>query len=239
MPHHSGFPRHPDDFYIEDDWCFDALPAIIGHADFASGIYDPACGVGTIPIAAMRLGFPVVGSDKIDRPKVAPFRFKTRDFLEERTVNGWPSIVMNSPYKAAREFIEKALIETQRGGVVAALAPLSFLVSQARHDFFQRPEVERIIFLSKRPSMPDGDALLTGKVKRGGGQTVYGWVVFRVGGRSGADVTSHWWMPPLVKTAQAARHRPRKPAAQLELPLGSDAGAGLGSKPDADSTRGQ
>jgi hypothetical protein len=134
---------------------------------------------------------------------------------------------MNAPYRWMREFIEKALIETKQGGIVAALVPLSFLVSQERHDFFQRPEVERIIFLSKRPSMPDGDALLAGKVKRGGGHAVYGWMVFRAGGRSGDCVTADWWMPPAIKTSPAARRSLRKPVAQLELPLGSDAGADL------------
>jgi hypothetical protein len=32
-------------------------------------------------------------------------------------------------------------------------------------------------------------------VKRGGGQEVYCWAVFRAAGRSGPGVTSHWWMP--------------------------------------------
>jgi hypothetical protein len=216
MPHHSGFPRHPDEFYIEDDWCFDALPAILGAAEFAKGIYDPAVGVGTIPLAAIRYGFPAMGSDKVDRPKGAPFRFTTRDFLEERTLNGWPSIVMNSPYKATREFIDKALREVKPGGAVAALAPLSFLASQERYNFFQRPEVERIIFLSKRPSMPDGHALLRGEVKRGRGKVDYAWAVFRAGGRRGADVRSHWWLPPVVEPALKATPR-RELASQLDL----------------------
>jgi hypothetical protein len=219
MPHHSGFPRHPDDFYIEDDWCFDALPAILGAAELAKGIYDPACGVGTIPMAAIRSGFPAVGSDKIDRPKAGPFNSGVRDFLEPRTQAGWaPSIVMNPPNGKAQAFIEKALIETRAGGVVAALVPISFLVSQERYGFFQRPEVERIVFLSKRPSMPDGDALLAGAVKRGGGKVDYAWAVFRAGGRRRADVTSHWWMPPVVEPAlRATPRRPQKLASQLDL----------------------
>ena len=239
MPHHSGFPRHPDEFYIEDDWCFDALPAILGAAEFAKGIYDPAVGVGTIPLAAIRSGFPAMGSDKIDRPKAGPFNSGVRDFLEPRTQPGWAAnIVTNPPFKKLIEFIEKALTETRPGGVVAVLAPLSFLASQERYGFFQRPEVERIIFLSKRSSMPDGDALLAGAVKRGGGKVDYAWAVFRAGGRRGADVTSHWWMPPVVEPGlKATRRRPRKPAAQLELPLGGDAGVDLSVKPDAGSAQ--
>lgn len=97
MPHHSGFPRHPDEFYIEDDWCFDALPAILGAAEFAKGIYDPAVGVGTIPLAAIRSGFPAMGSDKIDRPKAGPFNSGVRDFLEPRTQPGWAANIVTNP----------------------------------------------------------------------------------------------------------------------------------------------
>jgi hypothetical protein len=110
-------------------------------------------------------------------------------------------------------------------------------VSQERYDFFQRPEVERIVFLSKRPSMPDGDMPLAGKLKRGGGQEVYAWLVCRAGGRSGPAVTAHWWAPPVVNTAPPARGAKRKLAAQLELRLGGDAGADLSAKPDTDSAR--
>ncbi|HZZ26156.1 MAG TPA: hypothetical protein VFE60_27985 [Roseiarcus sp.] len=214
MPHHSGYPRHPHDFYIEDEWCFDALPAALGLADFAKGIYDPCCGVGTILQAAQRFQLQGLGSDIVDRQReVGLFKFAgLRDFLDQRTQAGcWPSVVMNPPYRETQKFIEKALSETRAGGVVAALAPLSFLVSQERYDFFQRPEMERIIFLSKRPSMPDGDALLRGDVKRGGGMEVYCWLVFRAAGRRGADVTSHWWMPPVIKKAPTERRSSRNP----------------------------
>ena len=229
---HSGYPRHRHDFYIEDDWCFDALPATLGLADFAKGIYDPCCGIGTIPQAAQRFQLQALGSDIIDRQReVGLFKFAgLRDFLDERTRPGcWPSMVMNPRYGKTQKFIEKALTETKPGGVVAVLTRMSFLASQARHGFFQRPEVERIIFLSKRPSMPDGDAWLAGKVKRGGGKTNYVWLVFRVGGRQGAAPLSDWWMPPIIKKLKAAPRSSRKPApellskGQLELPLGSDA----------------
>src|SRR5580692_1317633 len=131
---HSGYPRHQHDFYIVPAWCFAVLIGVAGHADFAAGVYDSCVGVGTIPTAARALGLNGAGSDIVDRPKVGPFKFTMRDFLAERTVNGWPSIVMNPPFRLAREFIEKALRETKRGGVVAALAPISFLASQGRCD---------------------------------------------------------------------------------------------------------
>ena len=103
--------------------------------------------------------------------------------------------MINPPFRLARAFIEKALRETKRGGVVAALAPLSFLASQARYDFFRARETERIIVLSKRPSLPDGDALLAGEVKHGNGKANYAWLIFRVGGRRGAEATIDWGRP--------------------------------------------
>jgi hypothetical protein len=164
--------------------------------DYAAGLYDPAVGVGTIPRRATAHRICGMGSDIVDRPKVGRFTFAIRDFLEARTLtSGWPSIVMNPPFRLAMAFIEKALRETKRGGVVAALAPLSFLASQARYDFFHERETERIIVLSKRPSMPDGDALLAGDVKRGGGKANYAWLIFRVGGRRGAEATIDWGRP--------------------------------------------
>jgi hypothetical protein len=193
---HSGYPRHPDDFYVEPAWCFDVLIGGADRADFASGIYDPCVGAGTIPVAARRLGLYGISSDIVDRPKVGPFKFAIRDFLEERTLtSGWPSIVMNPPFRLARAFVEKALRETKPGGVIAALAPLSFLASQARYDFFRARETERIIVLSKRPSLPDGDALIAGAVKRGNGKANYAWLIFRVGGRRGAEAAIDWGRP--------------------------------------------
>jgi hypothetical protein len=195
--HASGYPRHPHDFYIEPAWCFDVLVDVAGRADFAAGLYDPCVGVGTIPVRASALGFGGMGSDIVDRPKVAPFKFGVRDFLGERTAAGWaPSIVMNPPFRHAQAFVEKGLSEVKQGGIVACLTPISFLASQTRHDFFRMSETERVIVLSKRPSMPDGDALLKGEVKRGNGKANYAWLIFRVGGRRGAQAVIDWGMPP-------------------------------------------
>jgi hypothetical protein len=43
--------------------------------------------------------------------------------------------------------------------------------------------------------MPDGAALLAGKVKVGGGKSNYCWIVFRNGGRRGAEATIDWGLP--------------------------------------------
>jgi hypothetical protein len=194
--HNSGYERNALDLYIEPRWCFGALIDVLGAADFARGVYDPACGIGTIPVAAKALGLSSFGSDIIERPKLGPFQFGVRDFTAEPTGTGvWPAVVMNPPFQHAQAFIEKALRETKRGGIVAALTPASFLYSQARHSFFRAPETERIIFLSKRPSMPDGDALLAGEVTRGGGKANYNWLIFRAGGRAGGAAVANWWMP--------------------------------------------
>jgi hypothetical protein len=191
--HHSGYPRNAHDFYVEPPWCFDVLVSGSDRTDFKDGFYDPACGVGTIPLRATARGIHAEGSDLVDRPKAVPFPFRVRDFLEKRTFAAqWPAIVMNPPNKLATAFIEKALEETRRGGVVAALAPLSFLASKDRHGFFKRREMERVIILSRRPSMPDGDALLAGAVKQSGGKTNYAWLILRVGGRRGAEAAIDW-----------------------------------------------
>lgn len=192
---HSGYLRHANDFYIEPPWCFDILMLRTDRTDYAPGVYDPAAGSGTIPVRAIQFGLGGIGTDLLDRPKTGVFAFRTRDFLEERTLGGhWPCIVMNPPFKIAVPFIEKGLREVRKGGVVCALMPISFLAAQCRHDWFRQRETERVVVLSRRPSMPDGDALLEGRVKASGGKANYVWMVFRAGGRRGPDATIDWGM---------------------------------------------
>jgi hypothetical protein len=189
--HNSGYPRNANDFYIEPPWTFDCLLARTDRTDFMPVVYDPCCGTGTLPLRAKALGLGGIGTDLVDRPKQGAFAFEQRDYLEGQTLEGFAPVVMNPPYRSAQSFIMKALRETRKGGVVAALVPNSFLHSQARHDWFRERETEKIIVLSRRPSCLAGDAWLEGG-KAAGGKMNFVWMLFRVGGRRGPDVTTDW-----------------------------------------------
>jgi hypothetical protein len=62
------------------------------------------------------------------------------------------------------------------------LAPLKWAASQGRYALFSRPEMERVVILSRRPSIPPG-ALLQAKGEgiRKGGSIDFAWYLWRVG----------------------------------------------------------
>src|SRR5262249_20549230 len=89
-------------FYIEPIWCSQRLFAV---EKFAGTIWDPACGTGRIPDAALRAGYPIRATDIVDRGYE---RFDGEiDFLrcESRAAN----IVCNPPFDICDEFVRHAL----------------------------------------------------------------------------------------------------------------------------------
>ena len=61
---HSGHARAAADFYTEEPWVPEWLFA---HEPFDGPVLDPACGIGTIPLAALKVGVNCWGSDLHDR----------------------------------------------------------------------------------------------------------------------------------------------------------------------------
>lgn len=172
----SGYGRAANDWYVEPRNCvdalFDALPQL-GHR----GIHDPCCGMGTIPATAAARGWTATGADLVDR---ACGSFPVRDFLADD--RSYPNIVTNPPFLISVPIIQHALDVVHFGGRVVVVAQAKFLFSQGRHPLFRRPECERVLILSKRPSMPPGELLMEkGEACRGGGAMDYCWIVFRVG----------------------------------------------------------
>lgn len=175
---HSEFARDDDDWYVEPEWVvdrlFDAYPGL-------ELIYDPCCGVGTIIDVAHRRGLLAHGSDIVDH---ARGRFPVRNFFDVHSTPSTrsPIIVTNPPFKIAPAIVTHALEHVAPSGIVAVIAQAKFLFSQARHELFARPEMERVIVLSKRPSMPPGKMLAQqGEACRGGGSIDFVWCVWRVG----------------------------------------------------------
>lgn len=160
---HSEYGRDGEDWYVEPEWCVEILKAripLIGH------IHDPCCGMGTIPKV---LGG--TGSDIADRG----YGYPVRDFLRDQA--SYDNIVMNPPYGNAQEIIEHALNTTKR--YVAALVQVKFLCSQRRHGLFKRDEMEKVIMLSRRPSMPPGRLLVEhGEKIRGNGSIDFCWAIW-------------------------------------------------------------
>ncbi len=141
--------RHPDDWYVEPPEAVEALagllaPKMTGLFGRRDLVWDPCCGSGTIPRVFEAHGMPVCGSDIVDRGTQALWCWRD-DFLdpalpppERGRYANHLSIAMNPPYKDSEAFVRRALDVATH--YVAALLPLSFLSSRARHPLFtQRP----------------------------------------------------------------------------------------------------
>jgi hypothetical protein len=163
----SGYAYEDHGFYQEPTWFADS---IFGVEDMSAGVYDPFCGVGTIPKAAAVRGIRAFGSDIVDRG----YGLGGLDFFNIRSslTPCHLNIVSNPDYSVLQQAVDHALAIT--AGKVAVVARLGFLASQRRRSWFQSAPLARMWIASKRPSMPPG-----GKgIKATGGTIEYCWLVF-------------------------------------------------------------
>ena len=168
----SGYKQDPLGFYIEPVWC---VAVLFEALRFKDAVYDPCCGIYTIPKVAASFGLRASGRDIVAR---SPHQLDCRDFLEDQEVVEFPppNIVTNPPYGIAKAVAEKALrIAYQK---TAILVRLDFLASQRRHALFADHPPAYVLILSRRPSMPPGELLLRGGVKQTGGQHDYTWIIW-------------------------------------------------------------
>lgn len=163
--------RADDDWYVEPASTVEALFDV---ERFKGMIYDPACGLGTIPKVAESRGLPSYGSDIAERG----YGLSGKDFL----TTPHPSvanIVCNPPFKLAEAFLYRALeIASYK---VAFLLRLTFLEGQKRRALFANTPLARVHVCSSRISMPPGAALAAGTVERGGGSVAFAWYVWEHG----------------------------------------------------------
>ena len=148
----SGYARADLEWYQEPPWVSERL---LDAERFDGGAQDTACGVGAIPDVLASRGRPFTGADIVDR---AQGKFALRDFLIPIPSPAWPNIICNPP-ASKLPFVEQALAQVEPGGLMAVLAPLKWAGSQGRYALFFRPETERMVVLSRRPSCPPGALL--------------------------------------------------------------------------------
>lgn len=184
--------RHPQDWYVEQTWTVRALmQEIVFDRDPHHVVWDPCCGLGTIPCAFASAGFKAVGTDLVNRwlpTEPAHLFLGEHDFLGDQVhlLENWArlSIVANVPYKngVAERFVRRALLTAT--GFVCILLPLSWRACEGRFGFFREYPPKLKLEFCDRPSMPPGTALAdvhpdTGRLtawKRG--QTDYMWLVW-------------------------------------------------------------
>lgn len=148
---HSGYERHPADFYPTPAWVTEAL---LPHLPRLDGVvWEPAAGNGAMLRVLMSgLVHPVVGSD------IAPadhgvLKIKQHDFLKDEPWVRPAAIVTNPPFgKEAAAFAVRALDVTRpRRGVVAMLFRSQFHHAKAyRHLFGDHPAFSKLLVLTRR-----------------------------------------------------------------------------------------
>lgn len=169
--------RHPDDYYIEPEWCSARL---FERHKFEGKIFDPSCGSGRIVQAAYRAGYVAGGADIVRRVAV-DFPFVISDFLASK--GHFDNVVSNPPFKhcdtnADFVFVRRALEAACYQ--VALLLPAKFQYGDDRGRFLQTTPLEFVYCLTPRPSMPPGPVIEAGE-KPGNGREDFAWFVWRHG----------------------------------------------------------
>lgn len=162
----SGYERAALDWYCEPRRAIDALLDV---ETFDGPIYDPACGIGNIPVACRSRGLVAHGSDIVDRG----FGDPGIDFLTMTTQGKFASIICNPPFSLGVEFTLKALELV--GGKVCILQRTVWLEGERRYKrLFAKGHLMRIWQFRSRISMPPGAS--DSPVK--GGSVSFAWFVF-------------------------------------------------------------
>lgn len=207
-------PRHPWDWYVEEQWVTHALASMI-HLESHVDYLDPFCGGGNIPLALRDRSLPAFGTDKFTRVGPdAKFFLGNHDFLGPQRhmmeASTSLSIVMNPPFSYQDGTLIRGLsLSIARRALdlathkVCALVPLKWLSSKERYAFFTETKPSIFVF-SERPSMPPGDeieALGDNAYKRG--KVDYMWLVWDKQNPNRAAAPT-LWIPPREKERQAA-----------------------------------
>jgi hypothetical protein len=197
-------PRADLDFYIEPEWCTEALLALPAFS-LIRAVYDPCCGSGNVVKAARASDRRARGSDIVDRSSnvsfVADFLALTKGAAAAGKDGEQLAVVSNPPYGGGdmaeafiRHFVPMPTVE-----VVAVFVQSRFLHSGKRHKLHaidHRPSV--VAHLSDRPSCPPGDAYLAGEIEAKGGSQDYCWLIYD---KRGWDVSTRtvWLRKPSAK----------------------------------------
>lgn len=183
--------REANEHYVEPEWCSLRL---FENEDFdrSKQVWDPCCGFGRIPESAKAAGMRYVyASDLIDRGYTG--LCETSDFLKCSDGQASPYIVCNPPFNIAAEFAQRALglAATEKVAMIFPTARLN-----AAHWLHATP-LQRIWFMTPRPSMPPGHTIASGQ-KPGGGKMDYCWLVWD---------KQHSWPPEACWLRRDSNHR--------------------------------
>ncbi|HZH50285.1 MAG TPA: hypothetical protein VEZ16_00235 [Microvirga sp.] len=165
--------REEHDHYVEPEWVSRRL---FEEERFVGSVWDPACGFGRIPEAALAAGLHITFSDIVDRGYLSlGVPTVVGDFLTATPAIEADNIVSNPPFNIADQFALHALKLARTK--VAMVFPTARL--NAAH-WLKGTPLYRVWLLTPRPSMPPGHVIAAGG-KPGGGKMDYCWLVWLQG----------------------------------------------------------
>lgn len=167
--------RDPDDWYVEPEWCSEALFAAV---PFEGKICDPCCGLGRVLDAAAAAGYQTLGGDIRDRGASARHDFLQLDFFNPQIALSAENIVCNPPYKFGDQFAQEAVARAERKAALLLRSGWANAASRSR--WLEALPLRHVLAISPRPSMPPGRVIQSGK-KVGNGREDYAWFVFERG----------------------------------------------------------
>lgn len=164
--------RHPQDWYVEPEWCSKRLFDV---EKFGAHIpvTDPACGLGRILKSADAAGYLIYGSDIVARSEYCEHEV---NFLEDFSVCS--TVVSNPPFGIADDFAKHALEIC--ADKVALLLPTKWMNGAKRGAWLETTPLRRVWLLGPRPSMPPGPVIEAG-IAPGNGTTDFAWFVWERG----------------------------------------------------------
>ncbi len=172
-----SWEREANEHYVEPHWCSERL---FQEEKFIAGVWDPCCGFGRIPDAAVKVGLYGIGTDIKDRG-YREFA-GVLDFLKTDKFRSH-NIVCNPPFNAAPDFALHALSHpgTEKVAMIFPTARLN-----AAH-WLKGTPLARVWLMTPRPSMPPGHTITAGE-KPGGGKMDFCWLVWTKGRIGPADL---------------------------------------------------
>lgn len=167
--------REKDDFYATDPSVVFPLMCLLGWFT-PKTIWENSCGQGHLSKMMEALGHKVVSTDLVYRG----YGIGAVDFLKPTIFHhmyDFDGIVMNPPYKHAREFIQLSIDRIREGGTVAAFLNIRFLESTGRKKWFKTIGLKYVaVFSARQKCAINADFDGTGE-----SATCYAWFVFEKG----------------------------------------------------------
>jgi hypothetical protein len=171
------YKRAAGEWYPEEPWVTQLL---LQHIPTPEMVCDPCCGEGNIIKGCHEAGVPAFGYDMVDRGAPSLWGLQSYDALVSDGCHA-PVIICNPPYERAKgtERFIRTMLRVRGVHTLAVLCEARMLFSKGRAKGLWRDHKPRLIVtIAPRPSMPPGEGLRDGTVKRGGGKQDYVWAVW-------------------------------------------------------------